>query len=217
MDFRRRIERLDRALPSGVALHVLSSERIRAQSGGEVTKPDTVNSQTQKPVKSDLFCVEIFGDQTREMRLGHIVLAAAVAHPLLENATAPITILPVLPPRLRPVVKLESGRWATSDLNDLYRRVINRNNRMRRLQELSAPEIIIRNELRALQESVDSLFDNGSCARDLVITVGNRRLVSLLDVTIRLLEQKLFVSLGSAASDAALASLCLQPSDADRL
>src|SRR5690606_16203482 len=72
-----------------------------------------------------------------------------------------LTVLPVLPPELRPLVPLDGGRFATSDLNDLYRRVINRNNRLKRLLELRAPEIIIRNEKRMLQESVDALLDNG--------------------------------------------------------
>ena len=70
-------------------------------------------------------------------------------------------VLPVLPPDLRPMVQLDGGRFATSDLNDLYRRVINRNNRLRRLLELGAPDIIVRNEKRMLQEAVDSLIDNG--------------------------------------------------------
>ena len=72
-----------------------------------------------------------------------------------------LEVLPVLPPELRPLVPLDGGRFATSDLNDLYRRVINRNNRLKRLLELKAPEIIVRNEKRMLQESVDSLLDNG--------------------------------------------------------
>ena len=72
-----------------------------------------------------------------------------------------LEVIPVIPPELRPLVPLDGGRFATSDLNDLYRRVINRNNRLMRLQELRAPEIIIRNEKRMLQEAVDALFDNG--------------------------------------------------------
>jgi len=72
-----------------------------------------------------------------------------------------LTVIPVLPPDLRPLVPLDGGRFATSDLNDLYRRVINRNNRLKRLLELNAPEIIIRNERRMLQEAVDALFDKG--------------------------------------------------------
>ncbi len=76
-----------------------------------------------------------------------------------------LTVLPVLPPDLRPLVPLDGGRFATSDLNDLYRRVINRNNRLRRLLELNAPDIIVRNEKRMLQESVDALLDNGRRGR----------------------------------------------------
>ncbi len=72
-----------------------------------------------------------------------------------------MTVVPVIPPELRPLVPLDGGRFATSDLNDLYRRVINRNNRLKRLMDLKAPDIIIRNEKRMLQESVDALFDNG--------------------------------------------------------
>jgi DNA-directed RNA polymerase subunit beta' len=70
-------------------------------------------------------------------------------------------VIPVIPPDLRPLVPLEGGRFATSDLNDLYRRVINRNNRMKKLIEIQAPEVILRNEKRMLQEAVDALFDNG--------------------------------------------------------
>ena len=92
-----------------------------------------------------------------------------------------MTILPVLPPDLRPLVPLEGGRFATSDLNDLYRRVINRNNRLKRLLELSAPDIIVRNEKRMLQESVDALLDNGRRGR--AITGSNKRpLKSLADM-----------------------------------
>jgi len=92
-----------------------------------------------------------------------------------------MTVLPVLPPELRPLVPLDGGRFATSDLNDLYRRVINRNNRLRRLLDLNAPDIIVRNEKRMLQESVDALLDNGRRGR--AITGTNRRpLKSLADM-----------------------------------
>lgn len=92
-----------------------------------------------------------------------------------------MTVIPVIPPDLRPLVPLDGGRFATSDLNDLYRRVINRNNRLKRLIELRAPDIIIRNEKRMLQESVDALFDNGRRGR--VITGANKRpLKSLADM-----------------------------------
>src|SRR3954470_4532755 len=92
-----------------------------------------------------------------------------------------LTVLPVLPPDLRPLVPLDGGRFATSDLNDLYRRVINRNNRLRRLLELNAPDIIVRNEKRMLQEAVDALFDNGRRGRA-VTGPGNRALKSLSDM-----------------------------------
>ena len=90
-------------------------------------------------------------------------------------------VVPVIPPELRPMVQLDGGRFATSDLNDLYRRVINRNNRLKRLLELGAPEIIVRNEKRMLQESVDTLIDNGRRGRP-VTGAGNRPLKSLSDM-----------------------------------
>ncbi len=92
-----------------------------------------------------------------------------------------LTVLPVLPPDLRPMVQLDGGRFATSDLNDLYRRVINRNNRLRHLIEIGAPEIIIRNEKRMLQEAVDSLIDNGRRGRAISVS-GNHKLKSLSDM-----------------------------------
>ena len=92
-----------------------------------------------------------------------------------------MSVLPVIPPELRPMVQLDGGRFATSDLNDLYRRVINRNNRLKRLLELGAPEIIVRNEKRMLQESVDALIDNGRRGRP-VTGAGNRPLKSLSDM-----------------------------------
>nr|YP_001293552.1 RNA polymerase beta' subunit [Rhodomonas salina]A6MVX3.1 RecName: Full=DNA-directed RNA polymerase subunit beta'; AltName: Full=PEP; AltName: Full=Plastid-encoded RNA polymerase subunit beta'; Short=RNA polymerase subunit beta' [Rhodomonas salina]ABO70812.1 RNA polymerase beta' chain [Rhodomonas salina] len=92
-----------------------------------------------------------------------------------------LTVLPVIPPDLRPMVQLDGGRFATSDLNDLYRRVLNRNNRLIRLQEILAPEIIIRNEKRMLQESVDALIDNGRRGRT-VVGANNRPLKSLSDI-----------------------------------
>ena len=92
-----------------------------------------------------------------------------------------MSVIPVIPPDLRPMVQLDGGRFATSDLNDLYRRVINRNNRLKRLLELGAPEIIVRNEKRMLQESVDALIDNGRRGRP-VTGAGNRALKSLSDM-----------------------------------
>ena len=89
-----------------------------------------------------------------------------------------LTNVPVIPAELRPMVQLEGGRFATSDLNDLYRRVINRNNRLKKLIEIHAPEIIMRNEKRMLQEAVDALIDNGRRGRP-VTGPGNRTLKSL--------------------------------------
>jgi len=92
-----------------------------------------------------------------------------------------LDVIPVIPPELRPLVLLESGNFATSDLNDLYRRIINRNNRLKKLMDLNAPEVIIRNEKRMLQQAVDALFDNGRCRRP-VLGSSNRPLKSLTDM-----------------------------------
>ena len=108
-----------------------------------------------------------------------------VVQAFLESGNSPegmvLDCVPVIPPDLRPMVQLDGGRFATSDLNDLYRRVINRNNRLKRLVDLGAPEIIVNNEKRMLQESVDSLFDNGRRGRP-VSGPGNRPLKSLSDM-----------------------------------
>src|ERR687884_466629 len=114
-----------------------------------------------------------------------IVKRLKVIEAFLKSGNQPdwmiLEVVPVIPPELRPLVPLDGGRFATSDLNDLYRRVINRNNRLKRLMELRAPEIIIRNEKRMLQEAVDALFDNGRRGR--VITGANKRpLKSLADM-----------------------------------
>jgi len=120
-----------------------------------------------------------------ELKPKKIVKRLKVIEGFLESDNRPewmvLDILPVIPPELRPLVPLDGGRFATSDLNDLYRRVINRNNRLKRLIELRAPDIIVRNEKRMLQEAVDALFDNGRRGR--VITGGNKRpLKSLSDM-----------------------------------
>jgi len=99
----------------------------------------------------------------------------------MSPAAMVLDVVPVIPPELRPMVQLDGGRFATSDLNDLYRRVINRNNRLRRLMDLGAPEIIVNNEKRMLQEAVDALFDNGRRGRPVTGT-GNRALKSLSDM-----------------------------------
>ncbi|HMH69560.1 MAG TPA: DNA-directed RNA polymerase subunit beta', partial [Pinirhizobacter sp.] len=120
-----------------------------------------------------------------ETKLKRLTKRVKLIEAFLESGNKPewmvLTVLPVLPPDLRPLVPLDGGRFATSDLNDLYRRVINRNNRLKRLLELAAPDIIVRNEKRMLQESVDALLDNGRRGR--AITGTNKRaLKSLADM-----------------------------------
>jgi len=312
----------------GVSIRLASPEDIRAQSYGEVKKPETINYRTFRPEKDGLFCERIFGPERdfechcgkyrgqkhmgivcdkcgvmvttsreRRKRMGHINLAAPVAHiwffsvtpsrigsllgmkktelerviyfqdyvvigpgeseykqcqlvsedeyrraraqyganfeagmgaqaiedllkalnletlstqlredlkkctskqrtadlikrlrtveMLKDSPNDPawmiLDVVPVIPPELRPLVRLDSGNFASSDLNDLYRRLINRNNRLKRLIELNAPEVIIRNEKRMLQQSVDALFDNGRCKRQ-VMSTSNQPLKSLTDM-----------------------------------
>ncbi len=124
-------------------------------------------------------------DTTSEAKRKKIIKRLKLLEAFQSSGTRPewmvLEVVPVLPPELRPLVPLDGGRFATSDLNDLYRRVINRNNRLKRLIELRAPDIIVRNEKRMLQESVDALFDNGRRGR--VITGANKRpLKSLSDM-----------------------------------
>lgn len=124
-------------------------------------------------------------ETTSEAKRKNLVKRLKLVEAFLESNTKPewmiLTVLPVIPPDLRPLVPLDGGRFATSDLNDLYRRVINRNNRLKRLLELHAPDIIIRNEKRMLQESVDALFDNGRRGRAITGT-SKRPLKSLSDM-----------------------------------
>ncbi len=128
---------------------------------------------------------EELAEATGELKPKKIIKRLKVVENFIESGNRPewmvLTVVPVVPPELRPLVPLDGGRFATSDLNDLYRRVINRNNRLKRLIELRAPDIIVRNEKRMLQESVDALFDNGRRGR--VITGSNKRpLKSLSDM-----------------------------------
>src|SRR3989339_335884 len=120
-----------------------------------------------------------------ETKLKRLTKRIKLVEAFLESGNRPewmvMTVLPVLPPDLRPLVPLDGGRFATSDLNDLYRRVINRNNRLKKLMELNAPEIIIRNEKRMLQEAVDALLDNGRHGRA-VMGASSRPLKSLSDM-----------------------------------
>ena len=125
--------------------------------------------------------VETFGGQKRINSIKRLEVVEA----FIKSGNRPewiiLTVLPVIPPDIRPMVQLDGGRFATSDLNDLYRRVINRNNRLKRLLELRAPDIIVRNEKRMLQEAVDALIDNGRRSRP-VTGLGNRPLKSLSDM-----------------------------------
>ena len=123
-------------------------------------------------------------DSTGQKR-ARIIKRLEVVEAFRESGNRPewmiMTAIPVIPPDLRPMVQLDGGRFATSDLNDLYRRIINRNNRLKRLLELGAPDIIVRNEKRMLQEAVDALIDNGRRGRP-VTGPGNRALKSLSDM-----------------------------------
>ena len=113
--------------------------------------------------------------ETKKKKLGQkIKLVEAFLSSKLKPEWMIMNVIPVIPPELRPLVPLDGGRFATSDLNDLYRRVINRNNRLQRLLTLKAPDIIVRNEKRMLQEACDALFDNGRRGR--VITKQTRDL-----------------------------------------
>ena len=155
---------------------------FEAGMGGEVVKDllkrvdlDTENKELRRGLIN----------ATTEMAKTKFIKRLKVVESILKSDNKPewfmMDVIPVLPPDLRPLVPLEAGRFATSDLNDLYRRVINRNNRLKRLKELNAPEIIIRNEKRMLQEAVDALFDNGR--RGKVFTGANKRaLRSLSDM-----------------------------------
>lgn len=155
---------------------------FRAGMGGETIKEllskvdlDILNKELRRGLR----------DATTDLGKAKIIKRLKVVESLLKSSNKPdwfmMDVIPVLPPDLRPLVPLEAGRFATSDLNDLYRRVINRNNRLKRLKELNAPEIIIRNEKRMLQEAVDALFDNGR--RGKVFTGANKRpLRSLSDM-----------------------------------
>ncbi|MCC8167916.1 MAG: DNA-directed RNA polymerase subunit beta' [Clostridiales bacterium] len=124
-------------------------------------------------------------DNATGQKRARIIKRLEVIEAFRESGNKPewmvMTVIPVIPPDLRPMVQLEGGRFATSDLNDLYRRIINRNNRLRRLLDLGAPDIIVRNEKRMLQEAVDALIDNGRRGRP-VTGPGNRALKSLSDM-----------------------------------
>jgi len=157
-------------------------DKFSAGMGGEAILE--MLKQVDVHTLSEELRIEMRG-ATSEAKRKKIVKRLKVCEAFRESGNRPewmmLTVVPVLPPDLRPLVPLDGGRFATSDLNDLYRRVINRNNRLKRLLELNAPEIIIRNERRMLQEAVDALFDNGR--RGKTITGPNKRpLKSLSDM-----------------------------------
>ena len=152
--------------------------RMGAEAVCELLKSLDLNAEVLKVRE------EILGTNS-ETKIKRLTKRLKLLESFIESGNKPewmvMTVLPVLPPDLRPLVPLDGGRFATSDLNDLYRRVINRNNRLRRLLELNAPDIIVRNEKRMLQEAVDALLDNGRRGR--AITGTNKRpLKSLADM-----------------------------------
>ncbi|MAS88174.1 MAG: DNA-directed RNA polymerase subunit beta' [Micavibrio sp.] len=157
-------------------------ESFQAGIGAEAIKELLANMDLEaikEQIETDL------AETGSEAKRKKLVKRHKIVESFLESGCRPewmiMDVIPVLPPELRPLVPLDGGRFATSDLNDLYRRVINRNNRLKRLIELRAPDIIVRNEKRMLQESVDALFDNGRRGR--VITGTNKRpLKSLSDM-----------------------------------
>src|SRR6266550_4386490 len=137
--------------------------------------------KAQDDYGDDQFTASIGAEARRKMLVKRLKLVEAFVESNSRPEWMILEVVPVIPPELRPLVPLDGGRFATSDLNDLYRRVINRNNRLKRLIELKAPDIIVRNEKRMLQEAVDALFDNGRRGR--VITGANKRpLKSLADM-----------------------------------
>ncbi|PKM52723.1 MAG: DNA-directed RNA polymerase subunit beta' [Firmicutes bacterium HGW-Firmicutes-7] len=155
--------------------------KFRAAMGAEAVRELLANIQLEK---ESVELKAALKDSTGQKR-ARIIKRLEVVEAFLKSGNRPewmiLSVVPVIPPDLRPMVQLDGGRFATSDLNDLYRRVINRNNRLQRLLDLGAPDIIVRNEKRMLQEAVDALIDNGRRGRP-VTGPGNRPLKSLSDM-----------------------------------
>src|SRR6186713_1158961 len=153
-----------------------------ADMGAEATKKMLRRLDLGK--LSDELREELLATRSKQ-RMKDIIKRLRTVEMLRDSSQNPewmiLDVIPVIPPDLRPLVLLDSGNFATSDLNDLYRRLINRNNRLKKLLDLNAPEVIIRNEKRMLQQSVDALFDNGRCRRP-VLGSSNRPLKSLTDM-----------------------------------
>ncbi|WP_243303377.1 DNA-directed RNA polymerase subunit beta' [Geothrix oryzisoli] len=159
----------------------LHGEGFKAQMGAEAIK------ELLKQVDIEALTIELrdlMKKETSSQKRSKVAKRLKVAESFHRSGNKPewmiLDVVPVLPPELRPLVPLDGGRFATSDLNDLYRRVINRNNRLKKLLELKAPDVIVRNEKRMLQEAVDALFENGKRGR-LLRGVSNRPLKSLSD------------------------------------
>ena len=157
------------------------SEYFRGGMGAEAVR-DLLDAIDLEATAEELREVVATGKgQKRTKAIKRLKVVDAFLHSKNKPSDMILDVIPVIPPDLRPMVQLDGGRFATSDLNDLYRRVINRNNRLKRLLDLGAPEIIVNNEKRMLQEAVDSLFDNGRRGRP-VTGPGNRPLKSISDM-----------------------------------
>ena len=157
--------------------------QLRVGIGAEAIKE--LLSELDIKTMAEEMRAELNGNVTSVQRKSKLIKRLRLLDSLISSETDPtwmiMDVLPVTPPDLRPMVQLDGGRFATSDLNDLYRRVINRNNRLQRLLEMGAPEIIVRNEKRMLQEAVDALIDNGRRGRT-VVGPNNRALKSLSNI-----------------------------------
>lgn len=189
---RQRLEQMRRDLEGLKKMDLLQESRYRELKDGF---PDVfragMGAEAVRELISNIDLDKLSNDLRHEIsstvgqRRKKATKRLKVVEAFRKSSTSPewmiLTVLPVLPPDLRPMVQLDGGRFATSDLNDLYRRVINRNNRLKRLLELGAPEIIIRNEKRMLQEACDALIDNGRRGRA-VAGSGNHKLKSLSDM-----------------------------------
>jgi DNA-directed RNA polymerase subunit beta' len=192
VDTRQRLDQLRRDLTDLKRMDLLQENRYRElkENFPEVFRAG-MGAEAVRELIADIDLSKLSADLRREIsttvgqRRKKATKRLKVVEAFRKSDTRPewmiLTVLPVLPPDLRPMVQLDGGRFATSDLNDLYRRVINRNNRLKRLLELGAPEIIIRNEKRMLQEACDALIDNGRRGRA-VAGSGNHKLKSLSDM-----------------------------------
>ncbi len=159
----------------------LYGDEFTAKIGAEAIKDLLGQVDLEKEAKELREALEVATGQKKIKAVRRLEIVEAFRKSDNDPKDMVLTVVPVIPPELRPMVMLDGGRYATSDLNDLYRRVINRNNRLERLLELSAPDIIIQNEKRMLQEAVDALIDNGRRGRP-VTGPGNRPLRSLSDM-----------------------------------